>query len=268
MNPSDDNDASRPRGEPTLPARSAGERLRLIALRRLHTVAAVAAQPLQDRWLTRLIRGRRVLILGSGPSAAALGPVPADVLVFSCNSAIAALMRPGFRREVDLYACNGAPLRTHRAQLLEIAREFRFSFLLTRQPWRIREAGVFRYERLMADRATGRGGLLQRRVLGRPLMRRLAALCRSGFPSTGIGLMLYALHYGAREIHLAGIDLNTAGYAFSERANSAYAREHGVFDLGVVRFAHERYGNLSVVTPGSPLAALLPCRPLSPTDPA
>ena len=65
--------------------------------------------------LGRLIQNRRVLIVGSGPSASELDEIPKDMLVFTCNRGLKLFLDRNINRKVDLYfAHTGGMTDTHK----------------------------------------------------------------------------------------------------------------------------------------------------------
>jgi hypothetical protein len=219
-------------------------------------------QPIRDHRLGRLLRGRRALVLGSGPSAADLPPVPDDVVLLSCNTAPEILGPKGIRRPVDLYLLNATALENYPDRLERMFAEVRVRWLISRHPDRVRRLASLRWEHFAWDRATGGRNYLARRLWDGPTVERLASLAEREGPSSGVALVIHALVYGASEIHMIGLDLDGRGHATAPHDNTWYSRTHRPFDVECIRLAQARSGILSSVSADSPITSLLPHRPL------
>jgi hypothetical protein len=238
---------------------------RLPALRPLaHQVHRTLSQPIQDAILRKLIGGRRVFVLGSGPSAAELTRIPDDVLLFSCNVAPEALLQKGLHPPIDLYIANAVARRNYGLRVNRILDQLTVRNYLTRSPRYIRSLGNLRCERVLYDRATEDSNYLLRRWMDKTLVDDLAARTWRGIPSSGVALLIHALVYGAREIYCLGLDLDDRGHAVagSETDPRIYVEHHQQLDHGILRHANQRFGNVFSVSPNSPLRRFVPHRPV------
>lgn len=227
------------------------------------SAALAASQPYRDHLLRGLIQGRRVLVLGSGPSARDLIPIPDDVLVFSCNLGPELLVAKTPRRRVDLYIGNRQPLEEYGSRIDAMFGDVRFGYFLSRTPRYIRKRRDIRCERVLADRGTEKSNYMLRRFLDAATVDRLAESVKRGVPSTGVALLVHALVYAASDIFLIGMDLDTRGHALGNHDTGLYAKTHMNLDHEVVRFAATSFRNVWSASEQSPVTALVPYRPLT-----
>ena len=138
----------------------------LDTLRRMISSAAFLSGPVypalarpmiwaNDRLMARavlddLLRGKRVLVLGSGPSANDLESIPNDVVVLSCKLAPAVLAAKNLRRRLDLYYYPSLRVdaigRERKQQLASLVREVRIDLLVCENrvnQWLYREGTNF-----------------------------------------------------------------------------------------------------------------------------
>lgn len=218
-------------------------------------------QPRTDALLRALISKRRVLILGSGPSVHDLSTVPEDVLVFSCNMGPHVLLEKHFPPKVDLYLGNEKAFKNYGDPLYSLTEQLDISFLLTRNPDFIKKhSEKFHYEKLIRERVTSETYYLKKLYTDTSVIFDT----KDSRTSTGIGLLQYALFYGAKEIYLSGIDLNIeeAGHAFVSPTEKRYNEPHKSADEQFVTWAAQNFSKIFIASEKSPLTKLFPYKKL------
>lgn len=199
--------------------------------------------------LKRLIQGRRVLIIGSGPSASELEGIPEDVLVFTCNAGPKLLIEKKLANEISLYLCNWLKIRKKGVE--EFLPKTRIGVFVTDNVGYVRTNNALR--------------TCCRKILPYDLQRNYylkKIIAPEKFPnhktpSVGIRLLQYALHFKAREIYLIGIDLTDGGYFWGGKNK----QKHANIDLNFIKIVTKKFGHIYSLSKKSPLASHLPYKP-------
>ena len=198
----------------------------------------------------QLIEGRRILVCGSGPTAADLHVIPADMVCMTCNAGLKLFDRDGMRDRVDVYIC--AERKLERKGVLPIFDRVKIKYYMSAK---IRD--LRRHESIV--RATGK--FLIYDGLGNYYKDRLFSdqTFRSKHPlSTAVKLVEYALYYKPKSIHLSGIDLNNEGYYWG----GVNQQKHIVSDREFLLAASSKFKNIFVTSEKSPLIPSIPYCPL------
>ena len=228
-----------------------------------HRFLRLLSQPRQDALLRTLLSGKRVLILGSGPSAAELSSLPSDVLILSCNTAPEMLLKKNLRTRVDLYIGNRTPLEEYGDRIDELFTKLAFNYFLTRSPGYIEKRGDVHFQKLLLDRGSENSNYLLRRLIDHATVEKIIQSAARGVPSTGVNLLIHALVYGAKEIYLIGMDMDTKGHAIGDHKTEEYAKTHQNLDHEIVRFATKKFDNIYSASATSPVTSLIPYRALA-----
>ncbi|MBI3252519.1 MAG: hypothetical protein HYZ52_04295 [Candidatus Omnitrophica bacterium] len=198
--------------------------------------------------LRRLIHGRRVLVLGSGPSAGELDSIPKDVLILTCNNGVKLLSEKHFNRAIDLYYCTATKIG--KKDIMGALQKVKTDIFITTNPGQIADHAAFAgsYRRLMSYDN-----------MHKNFARRLYWAKKYRFKnrktvSAGVRLLQYALYFGAYEIFIIGIDLETSGYFWGGKNR----QKHAGVDANFIQAAQKTHGAIYSLSPKSPLARLLP----------
>jgi hypothetical protein len=211
--------------------------------------------------LGRLLRGRRVLVFGSGPSANDLESIPDDVLVLSCKLGPEILAGRRLRRGVDLYYYANlradAAGRDKRLHLASVIRESRIGVLVCEDPLTLVDVLPLRasYSRLLLDFRSNQ--LLLQRLIAPKKIHEIRGRSFCPWTSSGVRLIQYAAYFGASEIYLIGIDLGRHGYA-SGGAMRQWAHED--IDDNFLNILSQRQTNVYSLSARSPIAEYFPVR--------
>jgi hypothetical protein len=213
-----------------------------------------------------MIAGHRVLIVGTGPSAAELGSIPDDVKVFTCKDGLALFAARAERRRIDIYSCIRSRLQRE-ARLAELLERTRPRILMSNDPKYIRGRRDLRglYSSLTYD--AGDDNTIVHKlieplsvddILGKALRPKI---------SSGMRLLHYAVYFGAREIYLVGIDLGRNGYVWGQRAADR-PWNHADIDENFIRTLASRHDNVFSLSMTSPIAEYVPYRTMTAGRPA
>jgi hypothetical protein len=210
--------------------------------------------------LKPLIAGQRVLIVGTGPSAAELGSIPGDVRIFTCKDGLSLFAERAERRHVDVYACIRSRL-LREPRLAELFERTRPTVVMSNDVRYVARRQSLRglYATLVYD--AGEDNTIVRKLIA-PLS--VADICGNALRpkiSTGMRLLHYAVHFGAREIYVLGIDLGRDGYVWGSRQPDR-PWNHADIDDNFIKTLSARYDHIFSVSPKSPVAEYLPYRPM------
>jgi hypothetical protein len=210
--------------------------------------------------LKPIIAGQRVLIVGTGPSAAELGWIPDDVLICTCKDGLSLFAERTQRRRVDIYASIRSRLQTE-PRLPELLSRTRPKILMSNDPRYIRRRRNLRgfYSTLVWD--SGDDNALVGRLIAPLSVREIRGSALRLKLSTGMRLLHYAIYFCASEIYLIGIDLGQKGYVWGERTADR-PWNHADIDENFLRIVSARYHNIFSLSSNSPIARYLPCRRL------
>jgi len=217
----------------------------------------------EQKTLRSLIYGKRVLILGAGHSAHDLAQIPEDVVVLSCNMGPLMLLEKGFEPRVDLYVVNRAAFKNYGDPIVAMLWELSIGVLLSREPEYIVQFGeTIHYEHLFHDRTTRSTFYLEDLVSPNPVSSILEK-DDTLFTSTGVALLQYALFFEASEVYLVGIDLDVdvRGHVLVPSKAPGYHYHKGP-DRKFFAWMMDHYRNVFSISASSPIATLVPVRPL------
>ncbi len=225
-------------------------RIGLDLYRRWYGIKYALYHRLNEPVLRDLIKGRRVLIVGSGPSSADIGPVPDDVLTFTCNAGLKLWLDHKFKRKPDLYLCTMKKLAKKEAETL--LPQVRARYFVTDAGDYVRNLPAFQgsYEKLLPYDLQ-RGHYLKKVLHPHRFRNRKS-------PSTGIRLLQYALYFGAKEIYIAGIDLGGGGYVWG----GTNKQKHTNVDINFLKIVSQKYDNVFSLSESSPTSGLIPHKKL------
>lgn len=204
--------------------------------------------------LRRLIEGRRVLVVGTGPSAADLDSIPPDVLVFTCKLGIRLFAERHRGRHVDLYTCFRSSLEKQ-AEMPHYFRRTHPRFFLTNDLRYVRSRADLVFTHLLHDNGSDNSMLAH---LIKPLHPEdIRGNARRGKTSSGVRLLQYALTFGSAEVYLIGIDLGRNGYVGGDGDLHKPWNHHDI-DENFLRLVGAQQGNVFSLSPRSPAARFLP----------
>lgn len=204
-----------------------------------------------DLLLGPRVAGRRVLVMGSGTSVRALGEIPDDVAVFTCKAGICILAERSPPPRVEVYSCFRSGLSSN-ADLVPALLRVRTHFFMSNDLGYVRRRRDLdgAYSVLLRD--VGDDNHLLTKLIAPRTLTEIRGRAVRAKTSSGIRLLQYALHYGAREIYVAGVDFGRDGYAWPGEAQKRW--NHEDIDENFVRLMGERHRNVFSATAESPIA--------------
>ena len=226
-------------------------------------VSRSLTQQSRDLHLKNLIEGKRVLIVGAGPSIAQLSHIPEDVVLFSMNLGPQALLDNNLPSHIDLHMLN------KRMSLDEeylrknelLSKKFTVSTLLYRDISFLRTTDIQNFETVIYDRSIGRkDDHLLRKLKKQWSKKDQMTLANDITPSSGMRLLEYALFYRAKEVYLAGMDLDTSKYK-EQKENMIYATAHMRADHALIKLVGKYYNNVFTAVK-SPIEDSIPFKKL------
>ena len=198
--------------------------------------------------LKKLIKDKRILIVGSGPSAEKLGEIPNDVRVFTCKSGLRLFVDKNFERQIDLYLAYKSAMERSYEFLREFLQKTKTKIFMIDDLGYIKEKKELEgfYLKLLWD--TGRNNYYLERLIKPYKIRQIKgkSLPRT---SSGIRLLQYALFFGAREIYLIGIDISEKGYFWGTKN----AHFHLDIDRNFIKIVSKKYNNIYSLSKKSPI---------------
>ena len=192
------------------------------------------------KFLDTLIRGKKVLIIGSGPSAREINNIPEEALVFTCNRGLKLFGEGRLNRPIDLYLCTRSKIE--RLRIDERSNTgTRIRFFLTDDIAYAQQNKTLKNicERVLFD--DGMDDHFLRQLLDPGSLASLRGRSTHPWTSTGIRLLQYALYYGASEIYLAGIEFGQHGYFWGRSSDPWH---HEDIDKNFIRAAGARHACL------------------------
>lgn len=207
--------------------------------------------------LFRLIRNRRILIVGSGPSASELEDVPKDVLIFTCNRGLKLFLASAINRKVDLYLCQTGGMTDTYKDVETLLVKVKTSIFVINKPGFIRRKENLEgsYSKIVEDKVQYNYYL---RRLIKPYTLRQIKGRYAAFTSSGMRLLQYALFYRAKEIYLIGVDIDQAGY-FWKKKNLHW---HMDIDREFIRIVSGKHNNIYSASKRSAITEYLKYRRL------
>ena len=205
-------------------------------------------------FLHEFIKGRKVLILGSGPSVSELRDIPNDVLVFTCNRGLKFFAEKPTSRPLDLYICTAGKIQ--RMPIIKsLLKKMKTRFLVIDDIRYIRRNREFSdvYDRLVQD--DGKHNHYLKRLIKPSGIKNIRGSSFHPWTSTGIRLLQYALHHEAAEIYLAGIDFGDNGYFWGRNEDKWL---HDEIDENFLSLVSKKYKNVYSVSKDSRLSRYVP----------
>ena len=216
--------------------------------RTLHFAFGYFRHRLNDAMLRRLIEGQKTLIVNSAASAFSLAQLPADVKILACDHAAGLCADEKFTRTLDLYLCSKRVLK--RKQLKQLFAKIRAQVFLSDDLSFIRRRKDLKraYACLLYD--DGMDDFYINRLFGAAEVQKLRQ--RNNRPvSPPFRLLQIALHYGAREVYLCGVDFTEKRYAWEGQEPGLRYSDSDENFLKVVSRKFKNVFNLSAQSPVS-----------------
>ena len=201
--------------------------------------------------LVNTIKGQRILILGSGPSARDLKHIPKDVKILSCHASPKLLVDRKIDRRIDIYyGLSHVLVSTHKTTNIPmILSKTRPRIFITENPRWVKKRAEYKncYDLLIKE--SGFNSYYFKKLI-HPV--KINEICKHpGFhTSTGMRMLQYALFFGAKEIYMSGIDLGGGDYFWKgEKCGGSHSGMDHVF----MKIISKKYKNIYSVSKNSPI---------------
>ncbi len=200
-------------------------------------------------FLKKLLYGKKILILGTAPSAQELQTlsIPKNVLVMTCNAGLSLWTQVSSSREIAVYICSGNKLQKNLTEEHLYKTPIR-TIISGFVEWNERK-NALRLPRPRIIPYDGPWGDFYVRKLLSPY-----AFQHRKTISAGLRLLLYALYFGAAEVYLLGIDLSHQGYFWGGENK----QKHLAVDLDFLKICSQKYKNIYSVSSTSPVTQIIP----------
>jgi len=204
--------------------------------------------------LKKLIKGKRVLIVGSGTSAKELKEIPEDVLVFTCNAGLRLFYNKGYNK-INLYLCHKRAIIYDYKDIKSLLKKIKCRVFVIDEPGYIKKELGDSYSILIKD-YNDNNYYLKRLI--KPYNINQIKGSSALKSSSGMRLLQYALFFKAKEIYLIGIDVNEKGYFWGERNE----HKHLDIDRNLIKIVSKKYKNIYSVSKNSPITKFIPYKNL------
>lgn len=184
-----------------------------------------------------ILNQQRVLIVGSGPSAAQLAEIPEDIVLLCSNASSLVLLNRELGKPIDLLSCDYQIYFRYRHHMKQIFPKQKVKVFATNYPHALMNLDEVRYNCLRVVRGLpyhwfydGFFAPLKRE----DLVNEIPSVNTSLIPSNGMRLLLYSLACSAKEIYLSGIDFWEGGWfkghihQHKKEDNFHYEIDHGI----------------------------------------
>ena len=213
----------------------------------------------------QLLRGKKVLIVGSGPSAAELERISSGLTVLTCKFGLKLFEQRNFSGPVDLFMCWKGFVERNLEVLRLLSKVKTRVLVMDDLPFtRSIKLPEDSYCSLIPD--DGKDNFYLKRLIKPYSLKSFkpgkdAMLVRGKVlqhVSSGLRLLQYALYFGAEEIYLIGIDLTDEGYFWGQPKK----QKHLAIDNFFMRIVSEKYRNVFSLSKKSAITRYIPYKPL------
>lgn len=205
--------------------------------------------------LKKLIKGQKILIVGSGPSAAELDDIPEDIKIFTCHAGLRLFTGDRFNRKIDLFLTYKHAMSKHYEDIEEILPTVKIDLFLVDSFNYVNKKKELKrcYSSLIADRQKDNRYL--KKLIKPYRIEQIIGNSNARHTSAGIALLQYALYFGAKEIYLIGIDFGIGGYFWGEKREE---RKHRDIDENFIKIVSKKYNNIYSLSKTSPITKYIP----------
>jgi hypothetical protein len=209
-----------------------------------------------EDYLFNLIKGKKVLILGSGTSLNDLKNIPKDVLVFTCNSSFIIPFKKGLLNRIDLYLVKDETINFYKNKrntniIFWLKRFSNIKNIIINNDLQLKFAYDFELKntKVMKDIIHNNFYAISFIYPQRIWKFFNNWLYGARESSSGIRLLQYALYFKAKEVYLIGVDC-AGGYAWDSKID---ASPHKDFDNPFCELISKKYNNVFSVSKDSPI---------------
>lgn len=213
--------------------------------------------------LEDLIKGKKVLILGSGPSAQMIQNlhIPNNTVVMAAN--LAPKLIP--KNHISVYITTNLAMSESLGEIANILKTHSFDTIIVNNR-KVINVETTNAENIITFDPKDNNYLIKLLNHRLNLKKRISFKCAQKsqhlFLSSGMQLLQYALFFGASEILLAGIDTKPLVTYSTETTYKSISKHkknnHFMIDSLFIEFCSLEYNNISVLSKSSPLFEYFP----------
>jgi uncharacterized Rossmann fold enzyme len=200
--------------------------------------------------LKKLIENKKVLIIGSGPSAQELERIPTDVSILTCNKGSRLFVEKNFNREIDLFLCHRSATDDYK-DIEDLLPQIRVHIFITDDLNYIRKKEKLNRTYVTLLRDYNNNNYYLKRLIKPCNLKQIKASHLLG-TSSGMRLLQYALFFGAKEIYLIGIDLGDVRYFWGKEEGSTKG-QHVEIDESFLKIVAKKYKNIYSLSRKNPI---------------
>jgi hypothetical protein len=223
-----------------------------------------------SRLLKGIINNERILIIGSGYSAAELKKIPDNVRIFTCNAGLKLFIDNNIGKRIDLFLCRRDLMKDDyrfedryvRGLLLKTSElKIKSNIFVIDDISCVKEDNELKglYANLIFD--FNENNYYLKRLIKPYRIREIKGSSVS-HASSGIRLLQYALYFKAKEIYLIGIDLCESEYFWGREK----IHRHKDIDEDFIKVVSKKYNNIFSLSKNSPVNRYIKYRPFGKPD--
>ena len=226
--------------------------------------------------LKRLIKGKKILIVGCGASARELDEVPRDAKVFTCKAGLKLFLDKKFDQVIDLYLFE--KMRDEKTITItenkhsekkivfaknkfteELFGKVKIKLFVTKNINYVRRKKEWEkvYSELLYD--AGENNYFLKTLIKPYRIKEIVGNSTNPCTSSGMRLLQYALYFGAKEVYLIGIDFGKGGFFWGGTSNYIVTG-HSAIDENFIKIVSKKHHNIYSLSEKSPIAKYIPCK--------
>lgn len=208
-------------------------------------------------YLKKTIKNKKVLIIGSGPSASDLTDISSDIVVLTCNHSLSILKKLN-KKEIDLHLTYYQYFKENKNNL-KLLNGFKIKKLVIDRV----TSNLFKFsEKILIDNCRS-NYFLKKIIKSKKFRKQIEKLNHNyvvgnkmavPWNSTGMRLLQYAIFFKAKEIYLAGIDSDNSGHYYDKKKEK---RAHLEIDHLFIKTVIKKNHNIYLASSTSPLKKYL-----------
>jgi hypothetical protein len=207
--------------------------------------------------LEELIKGQRILVIGSGETANELESIPSDVKVFTCNTSYSVLLRKNIERKIDLHLTSRESIKIYSNKAnnmlvnnnqIEDLKKIGVNNIICNSADELIEGTYQMYDLIKNNYYAIQ--LIKPKPI-KEISENWLLHCREA--SSGLRLVIYALYYGAKEVYTIGLD-NSGGYSWD---SSLQNYPHVTFDIPYLKELVKTHKNIYSVSKNSKITEII-----------
>jgi hypothetical protein len=215
----------------------------------------------RNKDLEKLIKGQRILLIGSGPSAKDLKKIPKDVKIFTCNASAKILSEKKINREIDLFVAFNWVLNNYSNTSMNVFNsisKIKINYFISdKVAWTKQLLNKNKIKTVIIKDFWENNYYFRNLIYHSKYSISIKQILKNDFGelcnSTGIRLLQYSLYFDAKEIYLIGID--AVGANIWDEKKSIH--KHQIIDNNFLKIVSKKYSNVYSASKNSPITKYL-----------